>query len=101
MRAGYREGMRHFTVAVAAVLLIIAMLGLGFGFWTLYSVLSLPSPGDRGVGFVGAMTVGAVPFLAGTVALAGAGSILATLATSEETVNELRAIHRLGAEIRK
>ena len=90
--------MRVLTGVIAAVLLVVGILGMGFGVWVLFKAASAPTADGRAMGMVCALTVGALPFLAGTVALAGAGSIFATLETSIEIRDELRAMHLLAAQ---
>jgi hypothetical protein len=75
--------MRLFTPFIAVILLIVAALGMGFGLWAVYKAVSMPTPDGRAAGLLGALTVGALPFIAGTVALAGAGVMAA--------VDEVRA----------
>jgi hypothetical protein len=70
--------MRFITALIAVILLIVAALGMGFGFWAVLKASSMPSPDGRAMGLLGALTVGGLPFIAGTVALAGAGAIFAT-----------------------
>jgi len=89
--------MRVFSGLIAVILLVVGVLGMGFGVWAIVKASSMPGA-DQAMGMVGALTVGGIPFIAGTVALAGAGAIFATLSASEETLTELRAIHRMTAE---
>lgn len=90
--------MRLVAGLIAAVLLVVGVLGMGFGVWALVEAVSLPTPDGRAMGLLGALTIGALPFLAGTVALAGAGAIFATLDTGTEIVAELRAMHLLASQ---
>ncbi|MBX3161186.1 MAG: hypothetical protein KF773_34815 [Deltaproteobacteria bacterium] len=56
------------------MLLVIALLGIGFGVWMMS--LAFGAPGQiRGAALASALAVGAVPFIAGTVALAGVGAM--------------------------
>lgn len=70
--------MRAITALIAVVLLIVAVLGMGFGVWAVFTASSIPTADGRATGLLGALTVGGFPFIAGTVALAGVGAIFAT-----------------------
>lgn len=85
--------MRVLTGLIAILLLIVALLGMGFGVWAVATAISMPTPGGRATGLLGALTVGSLPFLAGTVALAGVGAIFAT-----EQVRDELAIARADRE---
>lgn len=39
---------------------------------------SQPTPDGRALGFLGALAIGGIPFIAGTIALAGAGAMFVT-----------------------
>lgn len=70
--------MRFLTTVIAAVLLIVALFGMGFGVWAVMTAASAPTPEGKALGLLQALAIGGIPFIAGTVALAGAGSMFAT-----------------------
>lgn len=70
--------MRFLTTLIAGVLLIVALLGMGFGVWAVMTAMSEPTRDGRALGLMGALAVAGIPFISGTVALAGAGAMFAT-----------------------
>lgn len=68
--------MRMFTALVFMVLLLIALAGIGFGTWSMWTAATMPGA-ERGMGILAAIAIGGIPFVAGTIALAGAGAIFA------------------------
>lgn len=70
--------MRVITGLIAVVLLLIALLGIGAGVWMMSLAFSVPAtPEGRAIAVSTVLAIGAVPFLAGTVALAGVGAMFA------------------------
>jgi ABC-type spermidine/putrescine transport system permease subunit II len=89
--AAYDRPMRTIANGLAAILLLIALVGIGFGFWAVASALSHRGSAD---GLLAALAVGSLPFLIGTVALAGA--TIAILC--EEIVSELKLANEHALE---
>ena len=68
--------MRFVTVIISVVLLLIALLGIGAGVYGLMKAASMGGTNsERGMGVIWAVLLGGIPFIAGTVALAGLGAI--------------------------
>lgn len=93
--------MRTFAVLAAAVLLLIGVVGVGLSTVLVLIAAGKAAPGHGWEEFVLGVYQVATGFTAGTVALAGAGMIFATLGASDERLTELRALHRLAAEAEK
>jgi hypothetical protein len=70
--------MRFLTTLIAGVLLIVALFGIGFGVWAVMTAAAAPTPEGKALGLLQALAVGGIPFIAGTVALAGAGVMFTT-----------------------
>jgi hypothetical protein len=76
--------MRFVTALISMILLLVALLGMGFGIWAVVTAMSLPTREGQGTGLLAALTFGGIPFIAGTVALAGAGVMFSTEQVRDE-----------------
>ena len=76
-----------------AVLLVIALLGIGAGIITVMVVAK--TPGASALGTVGALVYGSIPFAIGTVAL-GAAAIVGAI--DQASRDQVAAINR-GTEV--